>query len=50
MDRSSTPRSDLAVRPVNEPCDEILDRMAPDLTDDLALLALRVRDVEPPGT
>jgi serine phosphatase RsbU (regulator of sigma subunit) len=39
---------DLAARPVSELCDEILDRMAPDLTDDIALLALRVRNVEPP--
>jgi len=41
---------DLAARPVSELCDEILDRMAPDLSDDIALLALRVRDVEPPRT
>jgi serine phosphatase RsbU (regulator of sigma subunit) len=41
---------DLAARPVSEICDAILDRMAPDLTDDIALLALRVRTVEPPGT
>ena len=40
---------DLAARPVSELCDEILDRMAPDLTDDIALLAVRVRDVEPPS-
>ena len=40
----------LADRPVSELCDEILDRMAPDLTDDIALLALRVRDVQPPRT
>ena len=39
---------DLAARPVSELCDEILDRMAPDLTDDIALLAVRVRDAEPP--
>jgi serine phosphatase RsbU (regulator of sigma subunit) len=39
---------DLAARPVSELCDEIRDRMAPDLTDDIALLARRVRDVEPP--
>lgn len=38
----------LAGRPVSELCDEILDRMAPDLTDDIALLAVRVRAVEPP--
>jgi serine phosphatase RsbU (regulator of sigma subunit) len=38
----------LAARPVSELCDEILDRMAPDLSDDIALLALRVRDVEVP--
>ena len=40
---------DLAARPVSELCDEILGRMAPDLTDDIALLALRVRDVAGPG-
>jgi serine phosphatase RsbU (regulator of sigma subunit) len=34
---------DLAARPVSELCDEILTRMAPDLTDDIALLAVRVR-------
>ena len=39
---------DLAVRPLSELCDEILDRMAPDLSDDIALLAVRVRDVEAP--
>jgi len=41
---------DLAARPVSELCDAILDRMEPDLTDDIALLALRVREVEPPHT
>jgi PAS domain S-box-containing protein len=35
---------DLARRPVDELCDEILGRLAPDLTDDIALLALRVRE------
>ena len=39
---------DLAARPLNELCDEILDRMAPDLSDDIALLAVRVRNVEAP--
>jgi len=38
----------LAARPVSELCDEVLDLMAPDLTDDIALLAVRVRDAEPP--
>jgi hypothetical protein len=33
---------------VSELCDEILERMAPDLSDDIALLALRVRDVATP--
>ncbi len=40
----------LASRPVSELCDEILDRMDPDLTDDIALLALRVHDVEASST
>ena len=35
---------DLVTRPVDELCDELIARMAPDLTDDIALLALRVRD------
>ncbi|MGZ4544880.1 MAG: SpoIIE family protein phosphatase [Blastococcus sp.] len=39
---------DLAARPVSELCDEILDRMEPDLTDDIALLAFRLRDLETP--
>lgn len=39
---------DLAARPVSELWDEILDRMAPDLTDDIALLPLRVRDGKAP--
>jgi serine phosphatase RsbU (regulator of sigma subunit) len=34
----------LAGRPVDEVCDELLDRLDPDLTDDIALLAVRVRD------
>jgi serine phosphatase RsbU (regulator of sigma subunit) len=33
----------LASRPVDELCDEILTRLHPDLTDDIALLAFRVR-------
>ena len=40
---------DLAARPVSELCDEILVRMAPDLTDDIALLAVRVRAAERPS-
>jgi serine phosphatase RsbU (regulator of sigma subunit) len=38
---------DLARRPVDELCDEILGRLAPDLTDDIALLAVRVREDRP---
>jgi serine phosphatase RsbU (regulator of sigma subunit) len=34
---------DLAARPVSEVCDELLARLEPELTDDIALLALRVR-------
>jgi serine phosphatase RsbU (regulator of sigma subunit) len=34
----------LAVAPVNEVCDELLARLRPELTDDIALLTLRVRD------
>ena len=34
---------DLARRPVDVLCDELLDRLDPDLTDDIALLAVRVR-------
>ena len=46
----SPPRPGWPHVPVDELCDEILVRMAPDLTDDIALLALRVREVEPPHT
>jgi hypothetical protein len=35
---------------VSELCDEILDRMAPDLSDDIALVAVRVRDIEARGS
>jgi serine phosphatase RsbU (regulator of sigma subunit) len=35
---------DLAARPVDELCDEIIARLHPELTDDIALLALRVHD------
>jgi serine phosphatase RsbU (regulator of sigma subunit) len=38
---------ELARRPVDELCDEILDRLEPDLTDDIALLAFRVREGGP---
>ena len=34
----------LARHPVEALCDELLDRLDPDLTDDVALLAVRVRD------
>jgi serine phosphatase RsbU (regulator of sigma subunit) len=43
LDRLLGVAQDLAGRPVPELCDEILERMEPDLTDDIALLALRVR-------
>jgi serine phosphatase RsbU (regulator of sigma subunit) len=36
--------TDLASRPVDEVCDAIIARLHPELTDDIALLALRVRD------
>jgi serine phosphatase RsbU (regulator of sigma subunit) len=35
---------DLAGHPVHELCDAIIDRLHPDLTDDIALLAVRVLD------
>ena len=38
---------DLAGRPVDELCDALLDRLHPDLTDDIALLAVRVREEAP---
>jgi serine phosphatase RsbU (regulator of sigma subunit) len=44
MDRLVAVAHDLAARPVHELCDEILQRLDPDLTDDIALLAVRVRD------
>jgi hypothetical protein len=47
LDRLLTVAHDLSARPVHELCDEILDRMEPDLTDDIALLALRVRPDRP---
>ncbi len=43
LDRLLAAAPDLAGRPVDELCDEILDRLDPDLTDDIALLAIRVR-------
>ena len=42
---------ELARRPVEALCDELLHRLQPDLTDDIALLAVRVRtDGTPSGT
>jgi PAS domain S-box-containing protein len=49
LDRLLGVAHELAGRPVHELCDEILDRMDPDLTDDIALVALRVRDDERNG-
>jgi len=49
LDRLLGVAHDLAGRPVHELCDEILDRMEPDLTDDIALVALRVHDDERNG-
>jgi serine phosphatase RsbU (regulator of sigma subunit) len=36
----------LATRPVDELCDAVIARLDPELTDDIALLALRVREPE----
>jgi serine phosphatase RsbU (regulator of sigma subunit) len=36
--------ADLATRPVDQLCDEVIARLDPELTDDIALLALRVHD------
>jgi serine phosphatase RsbU (regulator of sigma subunit) len=47
LDRLLAAAPDLARRPMGELCDELLDRLAPDLTDDIALLAFRVRDSGP---
>jgi serine phosphatase RsbU (regulator of sigma subunit) len=44
LDRLLAVARDLAGHPVHELCDAILDRLQPDLSDDIALLALRVRD------
>ncbi len=44
LDRLLAAAADLATRPVDEVCDEIIARLHPELTDDIALLALRVRD------
>ncbi len=43
LDRLLAAAADLAVRPVDELCDELIARLHPELTDDIALLALRVR-------
>lgn len=48
LDRLLAVAPDLASSPVSELCDEILVRMEPDLTDDVALLAVRVRPPAPP--
>jgi serine phosphatase RsbU (regulator of sigma subunit) len=40
FDRLLAVAPDLAARPVSELCDEILVGMAPDLTDDIALLGV----------
>jgi serine phosphatase RsbU (regulator of sigma subunit) len=34
----------LATAPVDDLCDELIARLDPELTDDIALLTLRVRD------
>ena len=47
LDRLVSAGADLAGRPVDELCDGLIARMDPDLTDDIALLALRVRDRTP---
>ena len=47
LDRLLATAPGLAGRPVDELCDAILGRMDPDLTDDIALLALRVREDGP---
>jgi serine phosphatase RsbU (regulator of sigma subunit) len=43
LDRLLAAAADVAARPVDEVCDEIIGRLDPELTDDIALLALRVR-------
>jgi serine phosphatase RsbU (regulator of sigma subunit) len=44
LERLLAAAADLATRPVDELCDELIARLHPELTDDIALLALRVRD------
>jgi serine phosphatase RsbU (regulator of sigma subunit) len=44
VDRLRAAGRDLAALPVDEMCDELLLRLDPELTDDIALLVLRVRD------
>jgi serine phosphatase RsbU (regulator of sigma subunit) len=44
LDRLLAAAPGLAGLPVDQLCDELLLRLAPDLTDDIALLAVRVRD------
>ena len=43
LERLLAAAADLAARPVDELCDELIARLHPELTDDIALLALRVR-------
>ena len=44
FDRLLALAGDLAGEPVHEFCDQVLARLQPELTDDIALLALRVRE------
>jgi PAS domain S-box-containing protein len=47
LDRLLAAATDLSARPVDEVCDEIIARLHPELTDDIAILALRVRPADP---
>ena len=42
LDHLLAAAADLAARPLDEVCDEIIARLHPELTDDIALLALRI--------
>ena len=44
MERLSTTAAGLALAPLDELCDTLLDRLAISPDDDVALLAIRVRD------